>query len=329
MKDILKSKWGKSDKELEKFLNEYKKLDYIFRDKIQNVFNDYDMTYDNMFKFADNNTKAKYNRIISQGDLKGYNGRIIQKMGKKRKVKNYDLFRCLIMYYVLQENKKLNEQIKELLEKNSQIAYKQAEKECKGLKHKKKWGLKDSWLEELMVLPTYSGIVWADYMESIVGYFGREITKEAMVEMQHEMKPDITNPVMKKMLDKKQTSLLTKKIGYEDKPEYLDKFSGSIDLLNCYVMNKAMLQAYMDYGIKKVVFVAEEDEKTTKMCTSLSGQEFNIYDINEFERYSAVDEKIVTYRIKGLQVGVNMPPINNHFHYCRSTIMPVRNLNKN
>ncbi len=74
----------------------------------------------------------------------------------------------------------------------------------------------------------------------------------------------------------------------------------------------------------KVRFIAVEDEATTKMCQSLDEQEFYINKENVFERYYGETQKelkIQRIRCNGLVLGLNLPPIQHHFHYCRSTIM--------
>lgn len=84
-------------------------------------------------------------------------------------------------------------------------------------------------------------------------------------------------------------------------------------------------------GIKEVAednskfrFIAVEDDKTTLMCDSLNNQEFYINKENVFDRYYGETQKELTIqriRCNGLALGLNLPPIQHHFHYCRSTIM--------
>ena len=62
------------------------------------------------------------------------------------------------------------------------------------------------------------------------------------------------------------------------------------------------------------------DKITTEMCETLNNQIFNVNDWNTYQRWSAADDKMVVYKTFGLEAGANLPPINNHFHWCRSTI---------
>ena len=59
------------------------------------------------------------------------------------------------------------------------------------------------------------------------------------------------------------------------------------------------------------------------MCHSLDGKEFWLDKINKFERYSDSVGKIIEYEVFGLVSGINLPPIDDHTHYCRSTIEVV------
>ena len=64
------------------------------------------------------------------------------------------------------------------------------------------------------------------------------------------------------------------------------------------------------------------------MCDSLNNQEFYINKENVFDRYYGETQKELTIqriRCNGLVLGLNLPPIQHHFHYCRSTIMYLPN----
>jgi hypothetical protein len=71
----------------------------------------------------------------------------------------------------------------------------------------------------------------------------------------------------------------------------------------------------------KVRFIGISDERQTQMCKSLDNQEFYIHDWNEFKRYSKTNDSIVKCRCFGLVIGLNCPPIDDGFHFCRSYIM--------
>ena len=103
-----------------------------------------------------------------------------------------------------------------------------------------------------------------------------------------------------------------------------DKISGDIDNYVIGFDNEAKVEAYKAEDKEaKVRFIAIEDDRTTPMCHSLDGQEFYVDKDNVYTRYYGIDPKTgyeATMRTHGLVVGENLPPIDNYFHYCRSTI---------
>ncbi len=66
-----------------------------------------------------------------------------------------------------------------------------------------------------------------------------------------------------------------------------------------YFENCAELESYKELGIKKFKFLATLDERTSDICRSMDGKEFNVKDAVQ---------------------GENAPPLHP---YCRSTIVPV------
>lgn len=97
-----------------------------------------------------------------------------------------------------------------------------------------------------------------------------------------------------------------------------DKFSGTLDDMSRRTGNKAYIEPFPN---EKAIFIAEMDERTTRMCASLNGQIFNTKDTNVFRRYSDSQKNIVEYEVEGLVEGINLPPIDDNFHWCRSTII--------
>ena len=105
-----------------------------------------------------------------------------------------------------------------------------------------------------------------------------------------------------------------------------DKISGAADLQMIGLNNLAKVEGIKEVAEdnSKVRFIAVEDDKTTLMCDSLNNQEFYINKENVFNRYYGETQKELTVqriRCNGLVLGLNLPPIQHHFHYCRSTIM--------
>jgi hypothetical protein len=102
--------------------------------------------------------------------------------------------------------------------------------------------------------------------------------------------------------------------------------SGGIVNIAENLTNKAYLQAGIDTNTDKCRFISEVDNRTTEMCNTLNNQEFYLNKMNVYQRYSDIDKRIVTYHTQGLIQGENLPPISNHFHWCRSTITYLLNI---
>ncbi len=96
-------------------------------------------------------------------------------------------------------------------------------------------------------------------------------------------------------------------------------YSGAIDRIVSYLTNKAVLEGYKDAGVEQVRYVAVIDKKTTGTCRSLNGQKFWINKDNVFKRDDGFGT-IRTYKVKGLESGINLPPVVPPIHPCRSMI---------
>ena len=103
-----------------------------------------------------------------------------------------------------------------------------------------------------------------------------------------------------------------------------DKYSGYMERLAELGYNYGYVKCCIDYGIEQVQFIAIEDNRTTHMCDSLAGQVFNIKGKNEFYRYYASSNNVELTTTIGLVQGINMPPIDDSFHWCRSYLQAVK-----
>ena len=98
------------------------------------------------------------------------------------------------------------------------------------------------------------------------------------------------------------------------------KYSGGLDDVTRVVANTAYTTNTEDDKDLQVRFIAEIDEKTTRMCRSLDNQIFYVHKENTFMRYSAAADDVIEVTCRGLVKGKNLPPISDHFHWCRSTL---------
>lgn len=192
--------------------------------------------------------------------------------------------------------------------------YQQGQEEVnKTLKKKKVVSvIPDAIFLALMTMPNVKGYIWKDYIQAIAKYNADQIYRQATIDLQQQKQLDITKDIYQNLIKRQQNSRLNING---------NKISGDADLTLIGINNKAKLEGIYSFDNKaKVQFVSVEDSKTTKMCKSLDGQRFKVHDWNEFERYSENNRRITKYRCYGLIVGLNCPPIDDHFHWCRSTV---------
>lgn len=158
-----------------------------------------------------------------------------------------------------------------------------------------------------------NGYIWNEYIEAMIKYNASQIYRQATIDLQQGKKLDITNDIYQNLIRRQQNSKLNIN---------KNKISGDLDLTLIGMNNKAKMEGIYSFDENaKVKFVAIEDDATTKMCKNLNNQDFFVHGWNEFERYSDNNGRITKYRCYGLIPGLNMPPINDGFHWCRSFIM--------
>ncbi len=100
------------------------------------------------------------------------------------------------------------------------------------------------------------------------------------------------------------------------------KYSGGLDEYTSAISNLSYLEA-SGTDNHKVIFISDHCENTTKMCDEMDGLIFNTKDRNGFKRWYGDNQKDLVFMdidVMGLVVGINQPPITNHFHWCHSML---------
>lgn len=279
-----------------------------------------------MYNIADTRTKKRINTYIEEwqdkGLLTGDFGTQAKNIYKRTRVKNSEILELLIYGAYIEEQSKLDEYENQIMYEDANYYYQQGQEEVnKTLKKKKVVSvIPDAIFLSLMMMPNAKGYIWKDYIQAMVKYNADQIYRQATIDLQQQKELDITNDIYQNLIKRQQNSRLNING---------DKISGDTDLTLIGINNKAKLEGVYSFDDKaEVQFVSIEDDKTTKMCKSLDGQKFKVHDWNEFERYSENNRRTTKYRCYGLIVGLNCPPIDDHFHWCRSFIMYVSPLEK-
>lgn len=315
-KTILNNRWNYTDLKLKDYLRIYKKTNLKTQDNIQDIFNGIDFNYMDLNKPISNNQRKKLSRVVDEWKrlelLKGYFEYKVIEILNKRYITNQEMLSILLWGAFVKERSQLDEYEEVLFTEIGQDLYKQGIDEIKPTK-KKKWSLTWEYIWSMLCLPNIKGSSWITYIEALALTNAQELERQTIIQLQQNKKPNIEDDVFKNILKKQQNRY----ISIND-----DKISGALDSQVVEIANKSLLKAGEDVGQKKLRarFIAEIDDRTTKMCDGMNGMLFYVNDWNRFYRYSDDDKRDVLYTIKGLEVGANLPPINNHFHYCRSTI---------
>ena len=308
-KTILDNRWCYTDMKLRDYLKIYKKISSKTQDRIQDIFNSIDFEYTDLNKPISSNKKKKLLRIIEEWKesniLNRYFGYMVNELIRKRYITNQEMLDILLWGAYIKERNQLDEYEQVLFTEIGQDLYRQGIEEIKPTK-KKKWSLTWEYIWSMLCLPNVKGSSWITYIEALALTNAQEIERQATIQLQQNKKPNIEDDVFKNIVKKQQNRYISING---------DKTSGALDSQVVEIASKSLLKAGEDVGQKKLRarFIAEIDEKTTKMCDGMNGMLFYVNDWNRFYRYSADDGRDVLYTIKGLEVGANLPPINNHF----------------
>ena len=322
--EILEKRWGSIDKYLKKYVKEYNKLNTKTKDKLQDIFNSFDIEYSDINKPISKAKKDRLYRFINKlkdkGLLTGYFGYQARLLLNRKNVTYAEMLEIMIQGSYLEENKELDEINNDLFYKACETSYNQGLEEING----KTSNLFNSSKFALLLSIPILGMTISQYMESLALTNAKELYKQTLVNKQLGKDLNVDNRSYSDLFKKQRNRILDING---------DKLSGGIVNITNNLSNSAFLEAGKDNNIKHCRFIAEMDKRTTDMCKSMDNMLFNIDDWNKFYRYSAVDGRDVLYTVKGLEVGINLPPITNHFHWCRSTItylidMPRSGINK-
>ena len=313
--------WKVHDNYMRQLKQLYNKTSKQTQNRLQEIFDTFNFTTENIYNIADNKTKKRINTYIEQwkeqGILKSSNyfSVLANNIYKRTRVKNSEILELLIYSSYVEEQNKLEEQEKQIMYEDSNYYYQEGIKEVE--KKKKLSVIPMALFLALLDKPNYSGFNWKQYIEVTMQYNTQQIYKQVILNIQQQRNLEIDSNEFQTIINRQNNQ----KLNING-----NKISGAADLQMIGLNNLVIVE-----GIKsisgndaKVKFIAVEDDKTTLMCDSLNNQEFYINKENVFDRYygeTQKDLRIERIKCQGLVLGLNLPPIQHHFHYCRSTIM--------
>ena len=309
--EILNKRWKNIDKYLLSYLKKYKEVNRDTKDKIQDIFNSMDITYQEINKLISKIQRNKLRKYIKELQKKGllidYFGYKARLLLNKKNITYAEWLEIMIQSVYIEENNELKEINNKLFYDVCEDSYNQALSEMKNRKSK---------LFDLSIYYTILNIpiltlTIDQYIKLIALDNSEEMYKRTLINLQLQKELNVDSPFYSELFKKQNNKIISTNNG---------KLSGGIVNVVENLSNTAYLQAGIENNVEQCRFIAEMDNKTTRMCNTLNNQIFSLSQMNVYQRYSALDKRIVTYHTLGLIQGENLPPINNHFHWCRSTI---------
>lgn len=304
--EILNKRWQKTDKVLKQYLKRFDSLEEDIVDEIVFTINSLDISYNDLNKPISKADSKRLDKKIKEAKEKGlYNDYLTYLMANKITYSIY--IEILIFLIYLEHNESIKKYSEEIFTLVSEDIYQQALEEIPPRFKKKPFSLTWEFIWSLLWVPSINKHYY-DYLNLLAMTNEQEIFKQLLIYLQQNKK--ITNELIETLIAKQMNRIISINDG---------KYSGTLDDV-CRTLGNEVYVKPFDSKTLKVRFIAELDKKTTQMCKGMNGMTFFVNDWNRFYRYSAVDKKDVYYVVYGLERGINLPPIMNHFHWCRSTI---------
>lgn len=250
-------------------------------------------------------------------------GVLAKNIYSRTRVKNSEILELLIYGAYIEEQSKLQKSELSTFKEDTNYYYRIGQQEVLKTQNKKTSVIPDAIFLALLDMTMYNGLTWKQYIETTIRYNTQQIYKQVIYNIQQQKELEIQSNEFQRIINQQNNQKLCING---------NKISGAVDLQMIGLNNLAKVEGIKEVteDNSKVRFIAVEDDKTTLMCDSLNNQEFYINKENVFDRYYGETQKeLILQRVKcnGLVLGLNLPPIQHHFHYCRSTI--VYNSNNN
>lgn len=317
--------WQYHDSKLKELKKTYNKVSKQTQNRLQEIFDGFNITFDTLYNIADTKSKRKIDTYIEEwkdkGILEGYFGMLANNIYRRTRVKNSEILELLIYSAYIEEQNKLQETELNTFKDVANYYYQQGQKEVN--KKKKASVIPDAIFLALLAMPNVKGWTYDMYIQAMLKYNADQIYRQALINLQQQKELEIDSDAFQNIIKKQQNTRLTVNG---------DKISGDIDLTLIGINNMAKVEGIASEDDNaKVMFLANIDGKETEMCHSLNNQKFYINKENEFDRYYGETQKDLTIRrikCKGLVLGLNLPPISHHFHWCRSTVTYIPTVEK-
>ena len=301
---IINQRWKKAENLFRSKLPEIRALyDEIGDDAIDTI-NSLGITHENLNRIVPENTRRQVKRKIEswkeEGIVTGYFAFMIASLTRYTYAK---VFEILLYGYYFSKARQINSISNYIFRETVQDCYDQGNRDLNQESKKLKWAV----ILPLLMISDYN-MSYENYLIALSQTSAQE-TYRRIIELL-KMKAKIVLSDLKQLLLKQVNRILNINKG---------KYSGAIVDVSRQAGNKGYIMPAEEKD-HLVRFVAEMDDRTTEMCRSLDGQIFHTKAWNRFTRYSDFYKGLHTFSWFGLEQGLNLPPINDHFHWCRSVV---------
>lgn len=316
--------WQYHNRKMKQLKQLYLKASKQTQNRLQEIIDTFKFNFDTLYNVADNKIKNRINTYIEdwkdKGFLTGYFGILAKNIYNRTRVKNSEILGLLIYGAYIEERNRIQEQELNIMYDDANYYYQEGQQEVNNTLSKKErkpintleWAL----FLSLLDTPNTKGYIFEQYIQATIQFNTQQIYRQMTIDLQQQKQSDITNDIYQNLIKRQNNS----KLNING-----DKISGDIDAQLIGLNNLTKVEGIKEVDSEaQVRFIATIDGNETDMCHSLDGQLFYINKENEFNRYygeTQKDLKIEKIKCKGLVLGLNLPPISHHFHWCRSTIV--------
>ena len=195
--------WQYHNKKMIELKKLYNKTSKQTQNKLQEIFDTFNFTFDNVYSIADKKIKNRVNTYIEEwkdkGLLEGYFGTLAKNIYNRTRVKNSEILELLIYGAYIEEQSKIQEQELNIMYDDINYYYQEGQQEVNSTLSKKerkpinilKWALFLALLDQ----PNAKGYVYNQYIQATIQFNAQQIYRQAIIDLQQQNKLDITNNI--------------------------------------------------------------------------------------------------------------------------------------
>lgn len=308
--ELIQKRWKYTDARLKVYKKEIDSIFSDIQDEVLELYKELDIDRDNLNANISPSTKRKLERLKKQWKEENILTPYLEFLLNTLKLTNSNVIKIFVLAIYLKYQQKQLKESKEAFVDIANDVFKQAKEESNKepyIEEDLTWSIIRDWT----IVHTIN-VTFEEYLNVLSQTASEEMAKLIINSIYQGVELD--EKTLQTLIDKQSNRIISIKN---------DRYSGVSENIARQVGNKAYIEPFSNDLCK---FVAEVDDRTTKMCLSMNDYIFNTKDTNIFYRYSAEKDAMMRYEIDGLVQGINLPPITDHFHWCRSTITYQINL---